>query len=83
MIMISKGKNVAVGFKLSDVLSIDVLEESSSIVFTTKFIVYELVFDDVDKVKDLIKNLNKFTKPRKQNNKEVETPDFYIDRKLK
>ena len=74
---------MAVGFKLSDVIAIDVIEDANSIIFTTKFIVYELKFDDEDKVKDLSKIISRFARKKSVKKKVEDLPDFYIGRKEK
>ena len=51
---------MAVGFKLSSVLTIEEFPEDKVIRFTTKGIVYEIVFDDKEKRQLLIESLRKF-----------------------
>jgi hypothetical protein len=65
---------VALGFKLSGVVQMDVLIERKIIRFITKTVVYELVFDDqekIDKITEYLKNMKieeekKAQKPRKK-----------------
>jgi len=70
---------VAVGFKLSNVLNIDVIEDKNILVFTTKHLVYEIWFDNETKFKEILRAFSKFKFPKKSAKPNKPKIKFYKD----
>jgi hypothetical protein len=75
---------MAVGFRISEVLSIDVDdEEPNSIIFTTRGIRYKIIFDDQGKRKEIISLLQSFRDKPAMNEKKRDRPKFYLEKNEK
>jgi len=72
--------DMAVGFKLSNVLEIEVdSEEENALIFTTKAIRYKIIFDDTKKRDKLINLISAFRDPKQKSIPEKPKKTFYVE----
>jgi hypothetical protein len=72
--------DMAVGFKLSNVLEIEIdPEEDNALIFTTKAIRYRIIFDDVKKRDKMVQMIAAFREPKQGSVPEKPKKTFYIE----
>lgn len=70
---------MAVGFRLSKVVDMKIVDAEMMIEFSTQTLRYEVIFDDPEKRKLIIEALKRFKDPVPINEKKRERPHFYLE----
>jgi len=69
------------GYNLRDVVSIEVNQLERTLTLHLKFISYQLIIDDNNKLNELIEKLKEFNKLQQEKSKDIDMPDFYQETK--
>jgi hypothetical protein len=73
---------MAIGFELSKVLNLSLQLDRNSISFDLRTVRYEIIFDDIRKIEEVVAFLEEIKKKASiTHDKKKHMPDFYIDKK--